>query len=230
MRFSLLLADADNTLFNFHAAERAAFSAVVSRYGLPESEEIFQTYRRINHKHWQMLNGGQTTSARLRVARFADFADTIGLRDIDVQQMSDTFVGALCEQGMLVNGAEAFVRRMAEHMPVCVVTNGFAVVQKSRFEHSPLLPYLQEIYISENFPHAKPDPGMIQAALHRFGIADPAQAVMIGDSEESDIAAAVNAGTQSILFTGGCAAPAQTRATFTAQTLEQAADWILAEQ
>jgi len=229
MRFSLLLADADNTLFNFHAAERAAFSAVVERFGLPATEEIFQTYRRINHKHWDLLNGGKTTSAQLRTARFADFADAIGLHDADVQQMSDTFVAALCEQGALVDGAQRFVQRAAAYMPVCLVTNSFAAVQRSRVERSPLRPYLRELFISEDFDHAKPNPEMLLAAMSRFAITDPARVVMLGDSETSDIAAAVNAGVQSVLFTGGEPAPAQTKATFTAQTLQQAGDWILDE-
>ena len=227
MRFSLLLADADNTLLDFHAAEHAAFFTLAERFCLHADEAMFALYRSINHKHWALLHDGKTTSAKLRIARFADFAEAIGLQNADPQQLSDCFVEALGQQGAMVAGAEEFVKRVSRYMPVCIVTNGFAAVQKARFARSPLRPYLTDVLISENFSHAKPHPEMIQAALRRFAVNDPAQAVMIGDNEDSDIAAAVQAGTQSILFTGIASAPETTRASFTTGTLQAAGDWIL---
>ena len=229
MRFSLLLADADNTLLDFNAAERAAFFALAEQYSLGADEALFTLYRDINRRHWALLHSGQTTSAKLRVARFAEFAEAAGLPNANPREMSDFFVAALGRQGPLVNGAEQFIRRISQQMPVCIVTNGFAAVQQARFANSPLRPYLTDILISENYAHAKPHPEMILSALQRFGIADPAQAVMIGDNEDTDIAAAVNAGIQSVLFTGIAAAPEATRASFTTDTLAAAGDWILSE-
>ncbi len=229
-RFSLLLADADNTLLDFDAAERAAFFDLCGQLGFQADEAAFALYRRINKNHWDLLHGGQTTSARLRVARFEDFAAEVGLAGADGRHMSDLFVAALGQHNLLMAGAERFVKRVSRHMPVCIVTNSFAAVQQARFAHSPLRPYLTELFISENFAHAKPHPEMIITAMERQGITDKARVVMIGDNEDTDIAAAENAGIQSIIFTGGGPAPAATRATLIAQTLEEAGDWILDEQ
>ncbi len=226
MLFSLLLSDVDNTLFDFHSAERAAFAAVTARFHLPGDEDTFALYRAINRRHWKLLNGGQTTSAKLRLARFRDFADALGV-DLDIQEMSDTFVRALGSQRIPTEGAEEFLRRVSARMPVCLVTNGFAAVQRARFAASPLTRYVREILVSEDFAHAKPHPEMLLEALRRMNVTDPRQAVMIGDNEETDILAAQNAGMPAILFTNGAPPPEKTKAEFTAATLKGAADWIL---
>ena len=229
MRFSLLLADVDNTLFDFHSAERAAYAAVSARFLIPDDDDTFSLYKRINTRHWQKLRRGETDAARLRLDRFRDFADALGLADADVQAMSDLYVHTLGLQHIPVDGAEEFLRRVSAHMPVCLVTNGFASVQRSRFGISPLRRYVADILISEEFGSPKPDPAMIHAAMRRMNEADPRRVVMIGDNEDTDILAAVNAGVQSILFTNGGTLPNHTRADFTAETLKEAGDWILAE-
>lgn len=228
MRFSLLLSDVDNTLFDFHSAERAAFAAVAARFQLPGDEDTYALYQAINRRHWKLLNGGQTTSAKLRLARFRDFADALGV-DADIQAMSDLFVQALGMQRIPVEGAEAFLRRVSAHMPVCLVTNGFAAVQRARFAASPLRRYVQDILVSEDFAHAKPHPDMLLTAMRRMNIADPRQAVMIGDNEDTDILAAKNANIPSILFLNGAPPPEQTNADYTAATLKEAGDWILSD-
>ena len=226
MRFSLLLSDVDNTLFDFHSAERAAYAAVSARFHLPADEDTFALYRAINARHWRLLNGGKTTSAKLRLARFRDFADALGV-DADIQAMSDLFVRTLGKQFVPVEGAEAFLRRVSARMPICLVTNGFAEVQRARMAASPLRRYVREVLVSEDFAHAKPHPEMLMEALRLMNVTDPRQAVMIGDNENTDILAAKSAGMQSILFTNGGPLPEHTNADKTAATLSEAADWIL---
>jgi 2-haloacid dehalogenase len=226
MTFSLLLSDVDNTLFDFRSAERAAFAAVSAHFHLPGDEDTFALYRAINKRHWTLLNGGRTTSAKLRLARFRDFADALGV-DADIQAMSDLFVETLGKQYIPVEGAEAFLKRVSARMPVCLITNGFAAVQRSRLEASPLRRYIRDLLVSEEFSHAKPHPEMLLEAMRRMNVTDPQRAVMIGDNEDADILAARNAGMQSILFTNGAPPPEQTDADFTAATLQEAGDWIL---
>ena len=226
-RFSLLLCDVDNTLFDFRSAERAAYAAVTARFSLPEDEELFLLYKAINTKHWQKLNRGETNAARLRLDRFTDFMAAQGVEDADIPAMSAHYVHALEQQHTPVDGAEDFLARVSAEMPVYLVTNGFASVQRARMQASPLRRYITDVLISEEFAHPKPHPEMLLAAMARAGVADPKNAVMIGDNENTDILAAKAAGTQSILFLCGAEPPESTRADFTAETLKQAADWIL---
>ncbi len=227
MRFCLLLADVDNTLFDFHSAERAAFAAVSARFALPGDSASFALYQEINKTLWQMLDRGETNSFRLRVDRFSMFLDALRLPTGNAKKMSDYYVLKLGEQCLPMPGARAFLRRVSAAMPVCLVTNGFADVQRPRVRGSTLQKYIDRMYISEEYPHPKPHPEMLLRAMKRYRVDDPKRVVMIGDNEDADILAAVNAGTQSVLYTRGRAPGAPSRATFTADTLAAAADWIL---
>ncbi|MBN1777300.1 MAG: HAD-IA family hydrolase [Clostridiales bacterium] len=229
MRFSLLLCDIDNTIFDFRSAERAAYAAVAARFSLPGDEELFALYKAINSFHWQKLRRGETTSARLRLDRFRDFMDAQGIENADIQAMSDYYVQILGQQSIPVEGAEAFLRRVSKHMSVVLVTNGFAAVQRLRMRGSPLRQYIRDILVSEEFANAKPHPEMLLEAMKHAGVTDPAQAVMIGDNEDTDILAAKNAGTKSVLFTLGAPPPEHTKADFVAATLKEAADYILSD-
>ena len=105
MRFSLLLSDVDNTLFDFHSAERAAFAAVSARFALPEDRPPSPSTRRSTRRLWQMLDRGETTSLRLRVDRFSQFLDALRLPTRDAQAMSDYYVQELGEQRLPMAGA-----------------------------------------------------------------------------------------------------------------------------
>lgn len=235
LRYHVLLADADGTLFNFHEGERAALAETLAAFRLPCDEGVAALYSQVNQKHWKMLERGETTQQRLRVERFADFLQEMQSRGCalpmpEPQAMSLCFVEALSRQRVPMPGAEAFLQRVSAHMPVYLVTNGIARVQRGRFEQSELRPYLTDILISEELGHFKPDPYMVLEAMRRAGVSDLRRAVLLGDSVTADVAAAQNAGVDSILFTDGAPAPQGCPATYTALTLADAAGLVLARE
>ena len=232
MRYDLLLADADGTLFDFHAGERVALRETLAAFAIPAGDDVAALYSRVNLSHWKKLERGETTQERLRVERFRDYlaelsAMGVPTGDAAPEAMSLTFVEALSRQRVPMAGAEDFLRRVSPAMPVYLVTNGIAQVQRGRFECSELRPYLTDILISEELGHFKPDPFMLLEAMRRAGVSDPRRAVMLGDSISADIAAAVSAGVDSILFTAGAPAPQGHPATYAAATLSEAAALLL---
>ena len=234
MRYELLLADADGTLYDFHAGERAALEETLLASGIPYDGEIGALYSRINLSHWKKLERGETTQERLRVERFADFLAELAQRgqptgERSAPEMSQTFVSALSRQRVPMPGAEAFLQAVAEHMPVYLVTNGIASVQRGRFEQSELRPYITDILISEELGHFKPDPFMLLEAMRRAGVTDRRRVVMLGDSLTADIAAAQAAGVDSILITHGAQSPQGCYATHVALSLADAARVVLAD-
>jgi putative hydrolase of the HAD superfamily len=54
------------------------------------------------------------------------------------------------------------------------------------------------VFVSSAVGHAKPDPGIFQAALKKHGL-DAAQAAHIGDSETKDVRGASTIGLKAIL-------------------------------
>ncbi len=229
MKYHVLLADADGTLFDFLAGEKAALRTVLEGMGLPVDEETVQLYSHINESHWKKLERGETTQERLRVERFSEFLQAIQ-KEGDPRAMAAAYVQQLGQQRILIAGAEAFCRVVSARMPIFLVTNGLSGVQRSRFAGCALAPFLSGFEISEETGHSKPEPHMLFAAMKRAGVADPRRAVMLGDSVTADIGAAKNAGVDSILFTNGKEPPKGHGATYAARTLEEAQRMILEEE
>ena len=86
---------------------------------------------------------------------------------------------------------------MAEKYPLTVVTNGFVEVQYEKFEKSGLQDCFAHIVLSEEVGCQKPNPRIFEEALRRNGLA-AAEVIMIGDSWNSDIQGAINAGIDQI--------------------------------
>ncbi len=226
MGYQVLLSDADGTLFDFKAGEKNAIAAAFRQFGIAATEENTALYHRVNDAQWKKLERGETTQQKLRIDRFREFLALLG-HAADPEEMGAFFVEELGKQRILLPGAEDFCRRISQHMPIYLITNGISAVQRSRFTGCVLTPYISGLIISEEIGHAKPHPSMIYKAMELAGISDPRQAVVFGDSITADIAAANNAEVDSILYTGGSQAPAEHHATFVAHNFDEAATILL---
>ena len=56
-----LLLDLDDTILDFHKAERIGITKTLEDFGLHATEEVLTTYSAINKKHWEMLERGELT-------------------------------------------------------------------------------------------------------------------------------------------------------------------------
>ena len=229
MKYRILLADADGTLFDFHKGEAVAIAGTFEAFGIPVTPENIAAYSRANDAQWKKLERGETTQQKLRVDRFTEFLRETGFQ-ADAQAMCDDYVARLGRQRWPFDASESLCRRVSEKMPIYLITNGIAEIQRSRFGDCTLTPYLSGMVISEEVGAAKPDPAMIFEALRQAGNIPAEDAIVLGDSVTADIAAANNAGVRSILFTNGRPIPENHGATWAVQTLEEACELILSEE
>ena len=188
MKYNVLLADNDGTLMDFDASERVALKEAMDRQGVRLDEAREKLYSEINARLWEAFERRETTQAALRVDRFRIFLKEIKSL-ADAERMSEDFLAALSLRCDEIDGAYDFLREAAARVPVVMITNGISAVQRSRFARSRLTPFFREIVVSEEIGAAKPDPRFIETALARVN-ADPARALILGDSLTSDIAAA----------------------------------------
>ena len=188
MKYNVLLADNDGTLLDFDASERVALKEAMDRQGVRLDEAREKLYSEINARLWEAFERRETTQAALRVDRFRIFLKEIKSL-ADAERMSEDFLAALSLRCDEIDGAYDFLREAAARVPVVMITNGISAVQRSRFARSRLTPFFREIVVSEEIGAAKPDPRFIETALARVN-ADPARALILGDSLTSDIAAA----------------------------------------
>ncbi len=200
MRYQYLLIDNDNTLMDFNAAEAKALVDVLRAYGLPTDENTIHTYHEINDALWKALERGETTQPKLKVERFRQLLAFLDRKDIDPAQLGAEYAAGLGNHADLLPCAEDFIRALHGRMKIALVSNGVSAIQRSRLAKCPLTPLFDAIIISEEAGVAKPDPRLLELALEKLGCTDKKQAVMMGDSLTADIAAANNAGMDSIFF------------------------------
>jgi YjjG family noncanonical pyrimidine nucleotidase len=194
MRYRAVFFDADDTLFDYPTAERAALLACHWQFAVPGDEEAFvAAYRRHNHDVWREFERGEISQAALRVERFRRLAAELSLAALPLERVSAFYLEELSGQSQLLSGALELARELAAAFPLALITNGIAAVQRRRFAASPITPYFRSIVISEEVGIAKPDPRIFAPALAAIGVAAP-DVLFVGDSVTSDMAAARNAG------------------------------------
>jgi len=195
MRYKAILIDADDTLFDFGVAETAAFEEFMDAVGFAHPDAR-REYDRINTACWLDLEAGLIAPKDLRVRRFREFLTLYGL-PMPPEDAAEIYETLLSEQAIVLPGALDAVREIAAKLPIAIVTNGIAKVQRGRFSRSPFDEYIAALIVSEDVGAAKPDPRMICAALDALHMPGERAVLMAGDSLKSDIGAANNAGVDS---------------------------------
>jgi 2-haloacid dehalogenase len=192
--YAAIFFDADDTLFDYPKAERAAMRACLREFGVRVEPAVFiDTYRRHNRDLWQAFERGETDQVALRVERFRRLAAELDIPDLPLDRVSAFYLEALSGHAQLLPGALGTVRSLAKKYPLALVTNGIALVQRRRFAASPITAYFRIVVISEEVGIAKPDPRIFAPALDKIGV-EAADVLYVGDSVTSDMAAARNAG------------------------------------
>ena len=199
MRYTTVLFDADNTLFDFSRAERAALDDALTAFGVTPDEGKARHYSAVNDMMWKKLERGEISKSALRVARFEVFCRDCGL-DVDVPALAVVYTDRLAEKAFLLPGAPAVCRTLAAFCDLYLITNGLKTVQEKRFAASPLKPFFKGSFISEAVGAEKPDPAYFAAVARAIDGFDPAKTLVVGDSLTSDMAGGIAAGLDTCWF------------------------------
>ena len=186
MTYRWLIFDADNTLLDYDRAEKNALQKTFHIYGLTLTREIHQVFGRINGAIWSLFESGEVTSQRLRVQRFEQLAEELGLR-INAESFSRDYLDQLGEEDCLLEGARQLIEDLAGSFYLALATNGLADVQQRRLKKSGLEEYFQAVVISDLIGVSKPSPAFFEEVFSRIGDPPREQVLMIGDSLTSDI-------------------------------------------
>ncbi|MBQ9801655.1 MAG: YjjG family noncanonical pyrimidine nucleotidase [Clostridia bacterium] len=198
-RYTTVLFDADNTLFDFSKAERNALLLTLKSFDIPPSDALVADYSRINDEMWKRLERGELTKEALRVQRFLIFCQTHGLR-ADAARMAVTYTDFLSEQTCLIDGAEEVCAALARQLRLYIVTNGIYSVQTRRFAASALKDCFSGLFISEELGFEKPHPGFFEAVKRQIPHYRPEETLIVGDSLSSDIKGGLAAGIDTCWF------------------------------
>ena len=192
-----LLLDLDDTILDFHKAERIALSKTIGDFGVEPSEAVLDRYHHINKWHWEQLELGVMTRDQVLVGRFAQLFEELGM-EVDAAACMKQYEHNLSIGHYFLPGAEEAVKRLKEKYRLFLVSNGTATVQHSRLTSAGLYPCFEQVFISQEIGYNKPDKAYFDRCFERIPGFAPEKALMVGDSLTSDIKGGINAGLKTV--------------------------------
>lgn len=192
MKYSLILFDADDTLFDFTKGERTAFFSMLQQSGAVPTEEIFKEYRKISEGYWRKFEQGLVTKEQVKVGRYKDLFEQFNI-DSSPVDAAELYLDLLSEQHHLMDGALELCRELANQTRVGIVTNGVEFVQKRRLGLSLIKEHIELLIVSEECGFQKPDVRIFDYTLERALHTDRSKVLMVGDRLETDVLGGINA-------------------------------------
>lgn len=231
MSYRWLLLDADNTLFDFDAAEDYALSRTLVSHDVTPTPELKARYRIINSALWAAYDQGKISQEVIGPRRFQQFFEETGLSG-DPVEWSQSFLRSLAGCPTLLPGAESLCRRLSGRYTLCLITNGISQVQRQRLKDSPLAPYFGDrVFISGEMGCRKPEKAYFDAVLEALGAKfQRSKALVIGDSLSSDIRGAFNARLDSVWLRRPGAKPGAMKPTYEVESLSQLSQLLGADR
>ena len=188
-----LFLDLDDTILDFHKAERIALSNTIRSFGIEPTEEVLGRYHVINKWHWEQLELGTMTRAEVLLGRFAMLFEERGIT-VDPEAVARAYEKNLGIGHWFLPGAEEAVDTLSKKYRLFLASNGTASVQKGRMTSANLYRFFEKVFVSQEIGHNKPSKAYFDACFAAIPDFDPEKAMIVGDSLSSDIQGGINAG------------------------------------
>ena len=192
-----LFLDLDDTILDFHKAERLALSKTIRDFGVEPTDEVLNRYHAINVWHWQQLELGKMTREEVLVKRFDALFAELGM-EIDGAACAKCYERNLSIGHYFLPGAEEAVMALHKKYRLFLASNGTASVQKARMTSANLYRWFEKVFVSQEIGYNKPSKEYFDACFAQIPGFDPSKAMMVGDSLTSDIRGGIHAGMKTV--------------------------------
>lgn len=202
MTYTHLLFDLDHTLLDFDRAEDLALTYLLEEAGVASRD--FKVYKDhyipMNRSMWEDLNHGLITKPELLRTRFSRLFEHFG-QEVDGSHLAGRYQHFLSQQGQELPQAHGFLSNVKDRgHKIYAATNGVSYIQRGRLQASSILPFFDNIFISDEVGAHKPSTDFFEKIADQVNDFHPDSALMIGDSLTADIQGGNNAGIDSIWF------------------------------
>ena len=194
-----VLFDLDDTLFDFHKAEKIALTKTLVHFGIDPTEETLALYSTINAAHWKRLELGEISREEVKVGRYRELFKTIGV-ECDPVKATAYYESMLAIGHYFMPGAPELLEELYRKYRLYIVSNGTAKVQEGRIGSSGIAKYMDGIFISQILGANKPDKQFFDICFAEIPDFSLSETVIIGDSLSSDIKGGINAGITTVGF------------------------------
>ena len=197
-RYTIVLLDVDDTLFDFGKCQRAAFEKTVSR-PIPEMDELYSSFQQINLALWKSFEQGRVSKNAIPEERFVQLGRKWGIA-WDAKELGRSYLELLSIERHLIPEAEEVCTALSTLAVLGLVTNGISKVQHSRLAGTLIASLVSVIVVSEDCGFAKPDRRIFDYARSKLPPADPESILVVGDRLDVDVAGARAAGLHSCWY------------------------------
>jgi putative hydrolase of the HAD superfamily len=197
--------DLDHTLWDFETNSKLALAEMfelnqLKQKGIFDFNQFYQTYRPINDQFWYLYHNRKVSKEDLRLGRFRETLSRFSINDEDlINILAQQYIELSPRKTALFEGAVEVLDYLQSNYELHIITNGFPEVQRVKIENSGLQKYFRNVLISEEVGWQKPQPEIFHHAF-KLASTSPQNALMIGDSLQTDIEGAQNAGMDSVYF------------------------------
>ena len=194
-----LFLDLDDTLLDFHLAERVALSSTLKDMGVEPTEALLSRSKEINRSCWEALERGELTREEVLVKRFEILFGELCL-SISATQTQQTYEYKLSLEHQFMDGAIELLDALFGKYKLYIASNGTACVQDRRISDTGIAKYFDGIFISERIGANKPDKEFFDRCFEKIDDFNPDEAMIVGDSLSSDILGGKRANIMSCYF------------------------------
>ncbi|WP_317898680.1 YjjG family noncanonical pyrimidine nucleotidase [Aurantibacillus circumpalustris] len=200
-----LFFDFDDTLWDFKKNSTAVLNKLFYEYSLNEKlktdlNSFLDVYKKINLLFWSKYTKKEIDKTYLRNNRFKE---TFKLFDYTNEEdnliITEQYLRLAPQGSELKEGCVDTLEYLKKNYHLHIITNGFREVFAIKMNACGIRDYFDQIIISEEHKAIKPDVKIFRLA-ESFAKAKSDECVMIGDSLESDVQGALNAGWEAIHF------------------------------
>ncbi len=200
MKYTTLLMDADETIFDFGKCEYNALKAAIEANGLTFNDEILETFSAINRRLWKKLETKCITSSQLRIQRFRELIEKCFEGFENTEVLAGSYIQELSKQAILIEGADKALAELSRSFDIYIITNGMKTVQRGRLSRTDITSYIRNIYISDELGISKPYAEFFDIVLADIREQDKSKILVVGDSLTSDMQGGRNAGLDTCLY------------------------------
>ena len=193
MNYTWLLFDADNTLWDFSAAEAHGLEQVLRERDMEWSAEVLATYRLINRAAWDDYEAGRLPKEQLRDVRFKRLLEHYK-QEHPAEELSLSYRNYLAASTHMLDGARDVLDAVHGRYQLGLITNGLTEVQRPRLAATDLERYFEFIIISDELGVAKPQAAFFEHAYAQMGGVPKSEVLVIGDNANADVRGALDFG------------------------------------
>ena len=223
MKYSLLLFDLDQTLFDTDKNAENALKQLNLPFDFPFTEEQVDYWHHLQQQMWADLELGKMTRQQLVDTRFLRYFEHFGIA-ADALDCEQQFEKVFFAEHALMPYTQELLTTLSKQYQLAVISNGTRAKQEQQLRDSKIDHFFDKVYLAGEVGFSKPDINFFQAITQSQPEVNKSEMLVIGDSLTADIKGANNFQIDSIWFNPHQLTASDIKPTYEVNELKQITD------